>query len=797
MQSASASSRAGIFHRTREGLPGGALWTSALVFLLTLAIAKSTVTAEWVPGIEVVTMVALVGAVFMGLLAVLPIPWGAGVAIGMVAGPIAAAVASWPALNAGHPGDPSGLGLVSAWSPRVLDGSAIADSSFDLYLISWLMWVTGGWLAWSVLRWRRPLLGLLPGAADFATNLLNFPRDQNGYVLAVLVLTLALLLWTNYTSSIANEYRVSVKLTGDARWDFWESGLVAMAALIVLGIMLPPLSTAARTLDLESGGFSGWAQLQKRLSHPGICSTGRGTGVTGFTDEVKLSGPLQRTRDVVFTYTIVGNYVSKARYFRGVNDTLTVAGEWRYPGPNQIGLRQTLSKNEIPAYAEKYQKLEVAGINVTMLQPPRNFQDVLFYPGELYHIDRSTTANQVLLRPGRPGPSPNPGPNLNTSLYTIDRLSSLQPPTSARNYAATVEYSTATVADLQNAGTTYPAWLNQYRSFSPGYRPTEVENEIHNLALKIVNDAGATRPYDQATAIENYLRDRRNFTYTLTPPKTPEGRDPIEYFLFESKKGYCEYFATAMGDMLRSLGIPVRLVSGYGPGQQDQNLHNFVVRGEDAHTWVEAYFPAPSPDQQPYGWIPFEPTADDLGYYTTILRGQTGQNPCLRDDGCDSPILGITAPGGGATAGTGRGDRNDTGGPVASGGFKVGSLDASTLTRIVGVIVAALLLLLVVALRYLRPRTVMSVWKRTLALASLAGAERRPGETPLELGRRLQRAFPEAAEPVTALASGFVIAAYAPPEMASTSRSSIMEAWSALRPMLLRRVLSRLRPTRP
>src|SRR5439155_978140 len=176
---------------------------------------------------------------------------------------------------------------------------------------------------------------------------------QNGYTLAMLVLTLALLLWTNYTGSIANASRANVKLTGDARWDFWESGLVAMAALIVLGIMLPPLSTADRTLDLESGVFSGW------------------------------------------------------------------------------------------------------------LQPPRNFQDVLFYPGELYHIDRSTTANQVLLRPGRPGPSPNPVPNPNTSLYTIDRLSSLQPPTSARNYAATVEYSTATVADLQNAGTSYSAWLNQ------------------------------------------------------------------------------------------------------------------------------------------------------------------------------------------------------------------------------------------------------------------------------------------------------------------------------------------------
>src|SRR5437899_1069542 len=786
-----------IWGRARDDMVGGRFWCALLVRLLTLTVARSTTTVQWVTGIDVVNVIAVVAALLMGTLAVLPVREPIALGIGFVLSPVVALIGAWPQMHLRHPTDVIGPPLISAWWERINDGSAAQETSFYLFLICLLMWVTGGWLAWCVLRWRKPMLGLIPGAAAFATNLLNWPQDQNGYTLAVLVLPLALLLGTNYAASIAKAQRANVKLAGDARWDFWESGLVAMAALIVLGIMLPPLSTADRTLDLESGVFSGWAQLQQRLSHPGIFSTGRGTGVTGFTDEVKLSGPLQRTRDVVFTYTIVGNYVSKARYFRGVNDTLTVAGEWRYPGPNQVGLRQTLSKNEIPSYAEKYQKLEVAGINVTMLQPPRNFQDVLFYPGELYHTDRSTTANQVLLRPGRPGPSPNPGPNPNTSLYTIDRLSSLQPPTSARNYAATVEYSTATVADLQNAGTTYPAWLNQYRSSSPGYRPTEVENEIHNLALKIVNDAGATRPYDQATAIENHLRERRHFTYTLTPPKTAEGRDPIEYFLFESKKGYCEYFATAMGDMLRSLGIPVRLVSGYGPGQQDQNLHNFVVRGEDAHTWVEAYFPAPSPDQQPYGWIPFEPTADDLGYYTTILRGRTGQNPCLRDDGCDSPILGIPSPGGGATAGTGRGDRNDTGGPVASGGFKVGSLDASTLTRIVGVIVAALLLLLVVGLRYLRPRTVMSVWKRTLALASLFGAERRPGETPLEIGRRLQRAFPEAAEPVTALASGFVIDAYAPPEMASTSRSSIMEAWSALRPMLLRRVLSRLRPTRP
>src|SRR6202040_4244413 len=139
--------------------------------------------------------------------------------------------------------------------------------------------------------------------AAFATNLLNFPQNQNGYTLSILVLTLALLLWSNYTGSIASANRSHVKLTGDARWDFWESGLVAMAALIVLGIMLPPLSTIDRTVDLEASVFSNWAQLQQRLSQ--APTVGRGTaggGTTGFAPDVALGGALKRNHDVVFSY---------------------------------------------------------------------------------------------------------------------------------------------------------------------------------------------------------------------------------------------------------------------------------------------------------------------------------------------------------------------------------------------------------------------------------------------------------------------------------------------------------------
>src|SRR5438132_13319248 len=365
--------------RAREWLGGGRFWSAVLVLLLTLTVAKSTATVHWVDGIDVITPIAIVAAVLMSILALLPIRELVGLGIGAVLAPAAAVIGAWPQLHHAHPGDAIGLQLIGVWSTRVQDGTATSDPSFYLVLICLLMWITGAWLSWCVLRWRKPMLGLIPGAAAFATNVLNVPQDQNGYTLAMLVLTLALLLWTNYTASIANAQRANVKLTGDARWDFWESGLVAMAALIVLGIMLPPLSTADRTLDVESGIFTSWAQLQQRLSHPGFFSNGKSTGVTGFTTDVRLNGSLQRTRDIVFTYTIAD--YSGPKYFRGVNETITTGGEWRYTQSNLPELRQLVAKNDVYQYAEDYQKLARGKVTIKMLRPPIGSQDVLFYPG--------------------------------------------------------------------------------------------------------------------------------------------------------------------------------------------------------------------------------------------------------------------------------------------------------------------------------------------------------------------------------------------------------------------------------
>ena len=781
MQSASLSSAPGlVWRRTREAIPASTLWSALIAFLLILTIAKSTVAAAWVPGIEIAPMLAIAGAVVMGVLAVTPLPWWWCVSLGMALGPVVAGLTSAPAFRTMHPLDPSGLALIQTWMGRVQDGTAFADTAFVLFIITWLMWVTGGWLMWCVLRWRQPLTGLIPGAAAFATNVLN-SQDQNSYTLAFLVLTFALLLWTNYTGSIARAAKARVKLTGDARWDFWESGLVATAALIVLAIMLPPLSTQDRTQSMESSLFSDWAQIQQELNHPDL-GTGTGTGgggTTGFSTAVSLNGPLKTSKAIVFTYTVTGQYPGP-RYFRGVNVTIADNGEWTYQGAD---LRQRINKGEIPVFGDVYNKMALATFTINMVAPPPGNVDVLFYPGQLYRVDRDTIAGEVHVPPAF---------SAGSQLVTIDRLSSLVPPRSNGQYNITSEYPDVQDSDLRAAGTDYPSWLQPYMSLpSEGYRPPDVLKRIHDLAVQLT--AGASNPYDKATAIQDYLRSGA-FRYTLKPPIAPAGTDPLDFFLFDpinGHQGYCQYFATAMGDMLRSIGIPTRLVNGYGAGTFDTSTNRYIVRDEDAHTWVEAYFPG-------YGWIPFEPTND--GTYFTIPRGTpAGPNICLRDNNCDTPT-GTTGPGGVQVSNNpGRiGGNQDAGGGAGFGpsGFRISIPDATTLTRIAGILVALFLLLAALVARYLRPRTVMGVWKRTLVLARLAGADLQPGETPLELSRRLSRIFPEAAAAVRALAGGFVVAAYAPPEMAQSTRGPVLEAWTALRPLMLRRVAGRFRPGR-
>ena len=140
---------------------------------------------------------------------------------------------------------------------------------------------------------------------------------------------------------------------------------------------------------------------------------------------------------------------------------------------------------------------------------------------------------------------------------------------------------------------------NRYLQFPP------LDPRIMDLAR---HWSGTGSDMDRALAVERHLQ--REFKYKLDGPPYPVA-DPLADFLFVRKEGYCEYFASAMAVMLRSIGIPSRVATGFQSGYFNEVSGLNVVRASDAHAWVEAWIEATSTDVGPEGagsWITFDPT---------------------------------------------------------------------------------------------------------------------------------------------------------------------------------------------
>ena len=177
-----------------------------------------------------------------------------------------------------------------------------------------------------------------------------------------------------------------------------------------------------------------------------------------------------------------------------------------------------------------------------------------------------------------------------------DAVFDLDPEHPVGRYEATSDIAQPSPSELRAAPDDYPPEiLLNYLQLPP------VDRRVVSLAKEIT--ASADNNYDKAAAVERYLRT--HFGYTLQLPRSVP-RDPIANFLFDRKQGHCEYFASAMAVMLRTQGIPSRVVNGFRTDEFNDLTANYVVRAKDAHAWVEAYFPG-------YGWQTFDPTPGGNG----------------------------------------------------------------------------------------------------------------------------------------------------------------------------------------
>ena len=170
------------------------------------------------------------------------------------------------------------------------------------------------------------------------------------------------------------------------------------------------------------------------------------------------------------------------------------------------------------------------------------------------------------------------------------------------NLDAGTEYHVTSVAQQptpeQLATEVFPPPAQDPRYTTLSGLPADVASGIHQIVEAWT--AGATNDYEQVLAIQDHLSDTSVFTYDQTVPARDDSYTLLN-FLVQTRRGFCQQFASAMAIMVRSLGFPSRVAVGFTPGTFDADTHTWHVTTKDAHSWVEVRFPT-------YGWLSFEPT---------------------------------------------------------------------------------------------------------------------------------------------------------------------------------------------
>jgi transglutaminase-like putative cysteine protease len=347
------------------------------------------------------------------------------------------------------------------------------------------------------------------------------------------------------------------------------SVLVAVSALLIGGFLfflIPRFTT----------GYLSALNLQ-----PGL--------MTGFSDNVTLGeiGKIKQSSAVVMRIHVEGDPGRAAEvHWRGIVLTDFDGKRWFTPAHDQV----VLSPNPDGEFRFVGLPLPSGDFNplrYTVLMEPVA-TDAVFVAPRL-EVLRGRFTNE----------SERAGSSLQHGYLLVDKTGSLSNPfhndTKVR-YEGLSMLAVIPPVQLRKAGATYPDEITNLYLQLP-----ELDPRVKQLAQKITENSH--NEYDRAANIERYLKTHYAYTLDLSGPKTD---DPLAYFLFTRRAGHCEYFAAAMTVMLRDLGIPARYVGGFLPGEYNDLGGDYIVRASDAHTWVEAYFPA-------YGWITFDPTPPGNG----------------------------------------------------------------------------------------------------------------------------------------------------------------------------------------
>jgi transglutaminase-like putative cysteine protease len=316
-------------------------------------------------------------------------------------------------------------------------------------------------------------------------------------------------------------------------------------------------------------------------------------------------------------------------------------------------------------------------------------------------------------------------------------------------YTVTSRFFAPSPTDLSKTTGGYPQSITDYYLQLPAGFPDSVRQLSKNLTM------GARTPYEKVLAISKYLN---KIPYTGKIDAPPKGADPVEYFLYNQKSGFCLYYASAMAVMLRSVGVPSRLAVGYLPGEPGKEPGEYILRDKHYHAWPQIYFAG-------YGWVDFEATPGGGGSGVAI------ETPWVSDEAIaqepqwqiwqDYPLPEPQYPTSLNPAASAASDKTAGSGPF----FFANELGIALLVIFAAVFIFLILATPVLALRAAFYRWLWYVDRESLAslaydkmcnLAARVGLGPLPHQTPLEFAAVLAAEFPGQAGAFDRIARNYV-----------------------------------------
>lgn len=456
-----------------------------------------------------------------------------------------------------------------------------------------------------VLEQRQGLWFVFLTETYLATLDTFMPYDADGSIIRTLIIGFLLLAVIHL-----NTMEKHTPLAGRRRFAFWNS-------------LLAPVLVISLTVGIA------YAAPKQDASWPDPIAylTGKNNGGTTYMKKVgydnndsRLGGPFLQDDSLVFIAL-----TNEKTYWRGDSKDLYTGVGWQ---KNTREYEPILEPKDYTWKDMLFHDVEKKEVHASLNFSGTEKFPTIFYPGQLTKLTHYTPKNATLIYDKQ-----NQQVEVRDGKIQLYQTSSADPAKTVtapntllmklNNYNVTAEVPILSEKKMLSMGSSYPESVKQQYLQLPANLPPR----IRDLAKKVT--ANAKTPYEKVRAIEDYLRNSGQYKYeTKDVPVPAQGQDFVDQFLFESQRGYCDHFSSAMAVMLRTIGVPTRWVKGFAPGTTIGTDNNGVdtveVRNRDAHSWVEVYFPDT-------GWIPFEATSTFISpvriKYDTVEQQQPAALP--------------------------------------------------------------------------------------------------------------------------------------------------------------------------